>query len=155
MVRMRSPVRSRQLAYHLILLWQDFFLFQKCLDMKVVCDKIDNGNRNEHWLTPLYLNENEHGLWAVQKWWAFSFAGIFRPSFAVDVWLLFVLADCEKPSHLGVGASTKSEISDLPHIFALCRSRLCILMKGECYIMNKTVVSSVLFLACLLSKQPD
>ena len=83
MVRMRSPVRSRQLAYHLILLWQDFFLFQKCLDMKVVCDKIDNGNRNEHGydtlqkdkafldaeasssaflfccvsLTPLYLNE--------------------------------------------------------------------------------------------------
>ena len=39
-----------------------FFLFQKYLDMKVFCDKIDNGNRNEHWLTPLYLNENEHGL---------------------------------------------------------------------------------------------
>ncbi len=93
MVRMRSPVRSRQLAYHLILLWQDFFLFQKYLDMKVFCDRIDNGNRNEHGydtlqkdkafldaeasrkaflfccvsLTPLYLNEIEHGYDTLQK----------------------------------------------------------------------------------------
>ena len=67
---------------------EPFFLFQKYLDMKVFCDRIDNGNRNEHGydtlqkdkafldaeasssaflfccvsLTPLYLNEIEHGL---------------------------------------------------------------------------------------------
>ena len=116
MVRMRSPVRSRQLAYHLILLWQDFFLFQKYLDTKVFYGRIDNGNRNEH------------GLWAVQKWWAFSFAGIFRPSFAVDVWLLSVLADCEKPSHPDVGTSTKSKISDLPHVLLCVVYAFCILV---------------------------
>ena len=106
-------------------------------------------------LTPLYLNEIEHGYDTLQKDKAFLDAEASSSIFVVDVWFLFVLADCEKPSHPDVGASTKSEISDLPHIFALCRSRLCILMKGECYIMNKTVVSSVLFFACLLSKQPD